>query len=234
MIGKLIEKVISNRIQLHVASNNFIYHSQLGGLKFKSITNAGVALIYFIHTGWVKNLSTSTSTFDISQLFSSLNHYLFSLILKTAGLESSVIQFFSSYLVNRKTQYIWNNFSSHFANVNISVDQGSTLSSILLALYLASFLYILEKHLKNLNLQISLLSFIDDGLFITQSKSFETSNAHLFYSYNVALNLLTKFSLQVEHSKTEVFYFSRVHGIFNPPPLNLSPLGSPILSPKIS
>ena len=131
-------------------------------------------------------------------------------------------------------QYVWNNFSSHFADVNIGVGQGSTLSSILLALYLASFFYILEKHLKNLNLQISLLSFIDDGLFIIQSKSFETSNAHLFCSYNAALNLLTKFGLQVEHSKTEVFHFSRVHSTFNPPPLNLSPLSSPILSPKIS
>jgi len=131
-------------------------------------------------------------------------------------------------------QYIWNNFSSHFVDVNVSVGQGSALSPILLALYLAHFLHILEKHLKNLNLQISLLSFVNDGLLITQSKSFESSNAYIFCSYNVALNLLTKFSFHIEHSKTEVFHFSRVHDVFSPPPLNLSPLGSPILSPKIS
>ena len=91
-----------------------------------------------------------------------------------------------------------------------------------LALYLAPFLHILEKWLKSFNLQTSLLSFVDDGLLITQSKSFETSNAHLFYSYNV------------EHSKTEVFHFSRAYGTFNFPLLDLSPLGSPILSPKSS
>ena len=71
-------------------------------------------------------------------------------------------------------------------------------------------------------------------MIITQSKSFETSNAYLFCSYNIALNLLTKFRLQVKHSKTEVFHFSRVYGAFNPPLLDLSPLGSPILSPKSS
>jgi len=103
-----------------------------------------------------------------------------------------------------------------------------------LALYLVPFLYILEKQLKSFNLQTSLLSFIDNGLLITQSKSFKTSNAHLFCSYNIALNLLTKFGLQVKHSKIEVFYFSRVHGIFNPSPLNLSPPDGPILSPKSS
>jgi len=114
----------------------------------------------------------------------------------------------------------------------MGVGQGLALSPILLALYLAPFLYILEKHLKNLDLKISILSFVDDSLLIIQSKSFQTSNACLFCSYNVAFNLLSKFDLLVKHSKTEVFHFSRLQGVFSPPPLDLSPLGSPILYPK--
>ena len=234
MLGKLIEKVISDRLQLHMVSNNFIHHSQLGGLKFKSTTNAGVALIHFIYTGWVRNLLASTLTFNISQFFPSLNHYLLCLILKKTSLDSNIIWFFSSYLVNRKTQYAWNNFISHFVNINVGVGQGSALSPILSALYLVPFLHILEKHLKNLDLQISLLSFVDDSLLITQSKSFVTSNAHLFCSYNIAFNLLTKFGLYIEQLKTEVFHFSRVYSTFNSPLLNLSPLGDPTLSPKPS
>jgi len=65
-----------------------------------------------------------------------------------------------------------------------------------------------------------------------QSKSFQISNAHLFSSYNVAFNLLSKFGLLVEHSKTEIFHFSRSHGILNTPLLDLSTIGSPILHPK--
>jgi len=45
-------------------------------------------------------------------------------------------------------------------------------------------------------------------------------------------NLLDKFGLVAEQSKTEVFHFSRMHSPFNPPPLNLSLLGGPIFSPK--
>jgi len=52
-----------------VDTNDFIYPSQLGGLKFKSMTDAGIALIYIIRTGWVKNLLTSTLAFDIAQFF---------------------------------------------------------------------------------------------------------------------------------------------------------------------
>ena len=47
-------------------------------------------------------------------------------------------------------------------------------------------------------------------------------------------NLLDKFGLIVEHSKTEVFHFYRLHSPFNPFPLNLLLLGGPILSPKNS
>jgi len=50
-LGKLIEKVVSNRMQFHVIANNFIHQSQLGGLKFKSTTNAGIMLTHFIHMG---------------------------------------------------------------------------------------------------------------------------------------------------------------------------------------
>jgi len=73
-VGKLIEKVIGERLQFNTVLNDFIYPSQLGGLKFKSTTNAEVTLTYTIQAGWVKNLSTSTLAFDITQFFPLLNH----------------------------------------------------------------------------------------------------------------------------------------------------------------
>jgi len=88
--------------------------------------------------------------------------------------------------------------------------------------------------LKNIKIPVSIISFVDDGLFISQDKVFDVSNSWLFCSYNIMTNLLDKFGLIVEHSKTEVFHFSRSHGPFNPPPLDLSPLGRLILSPKNS
>ena len=233
-MGKLIKKFISNRLQFHMIANNFIYHSQLGGLKLKSTTDAGITLTHFIYMRWIKYISTSILVFNIVQFFPSLNHHLLSLILKKASVNSHIVRFFSNYLVNRRTQYVWNNFSSHFVDINMGVGQGLALSPILSTLYLAFFLHILENYLKNLNLQVSLLSFVDDGLLITQSKSFETSNSRFYYSYNVAFNLPTKFNFLVEYTKTEVFYFSRSQEFFNPPPLDLSSISGPILSPKDS
>ena len=233
-LGKLIEKVIAKRLQFHVIRNNFIHPSQLGGIKFKSTTNAGIVLMHIIQSGWVKNKTTSTLAFDIVQFFPFLNHHLLTLTLEKVGLDPKVISFFVDYLVRRKTNYVWNDLSSPMYEVNVGVGQGSALSPILSALYLSPFLYILENRLKILNIPVLLISFIDDGLIIAQNKSIDILNSHLFCSYNVLSSLLAKFGLIIKHSKTETFHFNRSHRTFNPLPLDLSSIGGPILYSKNS
>jgi len=140
-----------------------------------------------------------------------------------------VSNFFKNYLVERKTQYCWNNFISPSFNINIGVGQGSALSPILSALYLSSVFHSLEKNLK---IPISLISFVDDELFVSQNKSILHSNVNLFCSYNIMSSLVSKFGLIIEHGKTDVFHFFRAHGAFNLPPFNLSSIGGPLLLPK--
>ena len=120
-VDKLIEKFIRERLQFATAANDFIYPIQLSSLKFKSTIDVGIALIYIIQTGWVKNLLTSTLTFDIAQFFPLLNHCLLTLIMKKAGFDNCIVSFFANYLVDRKTNYFWNNFMSPIFNINIGV-----------------------------------------------------------------------------------------------------------------
>jgi len=127
-------------------------------------------------------------------------------------LDCKVSNFFKNYLVERKTQYCWNDFISPAFNINVGVGQGSVLSPICSALYLSLVFHSLEKHLKNLKIPISLISFVDNGLFVSQNKSILHSNANLFYSYNIISSLLSKFGLIIKHSKTDVFHFSKAHG----------------------
>jgi len=156
------------------------------------------------------------------------------LFLTKAGLDPKVTSFFEDFLVKRKTNYTWNEFSSPTFEVNVGVGQVSALSLILSALYLSPLLYILEKHLKTINIPVSLLSFVDDSLLISQNKSINILNSQLFCSYNILSSLLDKFGFNIEYSKTELFHFNRSHRTFNPPPLNLLPLEGPVLYPKNS
>ena len=232
MIGKLFEKIIGEHLQFYTISNSFIYHSQLGGFKQRSTIDAGVVLTHIIHSGWVKNLITSTLAFNIAQFFPFLNHQLFPLILDKAGLDQKVFNFFKNYLVGRKTSYCQNDFISSSFDINVGVGQGSALSPIFSALYFSPVFYSLEKCLKILKIPISMIYFVDDGLFISQNKSISHSNANIFCSYNIILSLLLKFSLIIKHGKTDVFHFSRSHRVFDPPSLNLSLIRGLLLLPK--
>jgi len=116
--------------------------------------------------------------------------------------------------------------------VDIGVDQGSSLSSILSALYIALVLHILEKHLKILKIPVFILSFVNDSLFVAQSKSLTILNSSLFCSYNITSFILERFRLIMEHGKIEVFHFSRLHSLFNPSLFDLFILGGPVLQPK--
>ena len=110
-----------------------------------------------------------------------------------------------------------------------SVRYQLSLSSILSVLYLSLILHIFEKRSKNLKIPISILSFVNDGLFVTQNKSLIVSNSYFLYSYHIISSLFKQFRLILEHRKIKVFHFSRLHGVFDPPPLDLTLLEGPIL-----
>ena len=169
-IGKLFKKMIGEHLQFHMILNNFIHPSQLKGLKQRSILDIGIILTHIIRSEWFKNLTTSTLVFDITQFFPSLNHQLLSLILDKVGLNHKILTFFKNYLVGRKTKYLWNDFISSSFNVNVDVGQGSALSLIISALYLSPVFLSLKNHLKILKILISIISFVNDGNFISRNK----------------------------------------------------------------
>jgi len=55
-------------------------------------------------------------------------------------------------------------------SVDVGDGQGSALSPILSALFIALIFHIFEKRIKNLNILASFLSFVYNELFISQEK----------------------------------------------------------------
>ena len=104
---------------------------------------------------------TISNTFDIAQFFPSLNHAMLLAILPKQGFSSFVGRFFASYLVDRFTSYLWGSFRSGPRQADVGVGQGSALSPILSALYIAPVMKLY--HMPAVALKTSLLSYVDDG-----------------------------------------------------------------------
>jgi len=216
-----------------MTANSFLDPNQLGGIRQHSTTNTGLYLTHIIHAGWLKQCYTSVIAFDIAQFFLSFNHSFLAKCLGKASLNPNIINFFDSYHTNCTSTYTWNGFSLPSFNTNIGVGQGSTLSPIISAIYMAPIIKTFKKRIKNLEEKIpsDTLSFVDDGFLISQEKSYELSSTFLLCSYNIMSKILLDTGLVIEHSKLEVFHFTRSQ---HPPnhPLDLSSVDGPLLIPK--
>ena len=131
------------------------------------------------------------------------------------------------------TFYLWNSFLSPLFDTNVGVGQGSALSPILSAIYLLPIIKTFKKRIKSLkeNIPTDILSFVNNGLLISQEKSYSLSFSYLLCSYNIMSKILLDTGLVIEHSKTELFHFTRAWHPPNPS-IDLFSIGGPIISPK--
>ncbi|PPQ94125.1 hypothetical protein CVT25_007934, partial [Psilocybe cyanescens] len=125
-VGKLIEKMLSNRIQFDSIASDVFHPNQIGGIHQQFTENAGLILTHMVHTGWAKRFKTSIIAFDVAQFFLSLNHEVLMAILQKLGFSDNVVKFFSHYLAD------------------VGVGQGGALSLVLSALYLTLIMRLFE------------------------------------------------------------------------------------------
>jgi len=152
-------------------------------------------------------------------------------ILRHFGFADCIVDFFSDYLVGRFTQYSWNSFLSGACDTDVGMEQGSVLSPILSALYIAPLIRIFEHRAQAFHLNTCILLFVDDSLLISQGKMYNITLPELYSSYSIVTDLMVMFGLVMEHDKSEIFHFSRAYNNLNPE-LDLSAISAPTLKPK--
>jgi hypothetical protein len=91
----------------------------------------------------------------------------------------------------------------------VGVGQESALSPVLSALYIALVMHGFQAHPSFMGCNI--LSYMNDGTIITQSKSLLSNLEPLKKAYWVVNDLLRSFSLVLEYDKSEISHFTRAH-----------------------
>ena len=138
---------------------------------------------------------------DLSKAFDTVDHKILLEKLEIYGLRGNVLDWFSSYLANRKQYVSHNNINSKPLSIRCGVPQGSILGPLLFLLYindLCNISHLLQKKL-----------FADDtNLFYSHKSSIE-----LFQNMNMELEKLVlwfrlnKLSLNID--KTNYIIFSK-------------------------
>ncbi|KAF8644773.1 hypothetical protein AX14_009354, partial [Amanita brunnescens Koide BX004] len=111
-VGKLLTKIIANRMQFDAAAHGLLHLGQCGGIRKHATIDAGVVLASFVTNAKEAGLHSTACTFDISQFFPSLDHRVTALILTRLGFDLKLVALLGSYFRDRTTFYRWDSATS--------------------------------------------------------------------------------------------------------------------------
>jgi hypothetical protein len=114
--------------------------------------------------------------------------------------------FLHLYLVGRHTMYKWDSFTSDPFVADVGVGQGLAMSPVLSALYLT--LIMRHFHASDISHKVDLMSYVDDGTIIAQSRRVEDNLPLLKEVYRWLFRAFESLGLVLEHDKSEVFLAS--------------------------
>ena len=135
-ISKILEKCVFNQLYSYFENNKLFYKSQYGFRKSHSTESACLELVHKL-TAQLENNETPFCIFiDLSKAFDTLDHSILLQKLKFYGLDEISINWFKSYLSERKQFVEIDGISSDIQTINTGVPQGSTLGPLLFIIYM--------------------------------------------------------------------------------------------------
>ncbi|KAF8663973.1 hypothetical protein AX14_006800 [Amanita brunnescens Koide BX004] len=205
-LGKLLTKILANRLQHDAAEHGILHRDQFGGVQGHSTIDAGLVLTDFISEHRERGWHASACAIDVAQFFPSLSHAVMGQILKRLGFSPVIVTLIESYFKDRVTMYKWDNALSKKYDFSLGTPQGDCLSPILSALYISvAIRKVFPETMPPSTTRC--LFYVDDGVIITASPSLQTNVAVLRIYLLLLLQALSDIGLQVEASKTELIHF---------------------------
>ena len=146
-MGKVVERLVLSRLNIHIDLNNL---SEIHQSAYKQKHSTETALIK-VQSDISRYLDKSKAVLlvllDLSAAFDTINHMRLTHTLKVHfGVDGRALEWFDSYLRGRTQRVTISNLSSLPSNVVNGVPQGSVLGPVLFATYTSPLQAIIESH----------------------------------------------------------------------------------------
>lgn len=161
VLSKIMEKAVHNQLSEYLESNNLLSEKQFGYRKKRSTELAKALLLDDIRKAADKGKITGAIFIDLSKAFDTLGHATLLAKLKQYGVSNVTLQWFESYLFDRKQIVGFDDELSDPYPVLCGVPQGSILGPLLFLILFNDFPDILKK--------ADVVEFADDTVIYVSS-----------------------------------------------------------------
>ena len=168
-ISKIFEKVMYNRVLDFLEKYKILYELQFGFRKSHSTHMALMLLLNKLTDALEQGRCAIGIFLDFSKAFDTVNHEILLSKLDHYGIRGNALEWFRSYLFDRKQFVTYNKCKSSMNSVNCGVPQGSILGPLLFLIYVNDIANVCE-------LSFSLLFADDTNVFNTGDKYKEISD----------------------------------------------------------
>ena len=164
IFDKTMENIMHERLYKFLELNNILYNKQFGFRKNNSTIDALIKITDKIRESVDKGKYGCGIFIDLRKAFDTVNHNILLLKMEHYGVRGPSLQWFRSYLSERKHVYI-NGECSELKQISCGVPQGSVLGPLLFLIYI--------NDLPNISKKFDLYLFADDTNIYYEDKSLE-------------------------------------------------------------
>lgn len=135
ILSKLLEKIVAHRLTSFWEKHHFLYKKQFG---FRSNCGVNIAMVELISKiqNDIDDSNIQIGVFlDLSKAFDTVDHDILVKKLISAGVRGVALEWFKSYLCNRKQFVQMGNDRSGLLDVKCGIAQGSALGPLLFLLF---------------------------------------------------------------------------------------------------
>ena len=207
-LSKILEKAVLHQLSSHLAANHLLTPHQSAYRTGHSTETAILSILDNILTSLDDNKISALLLLDLSAAFDTIDHeILLHRLQHTFGIQGTSLNWFQSYLSERKQFVSANDYRSLETSLLFGVPQGSVLGPVLFIMYTTPLSDVIGEH------SVSHEMFADDTQLLNSSPPDDCSEL-LFTLQSCTSDVDTWMStnkLKLNCDKTEAILFSKHH-----------------------
>ena len=198
IVSKILERSVYSQLSKFLDSNNLLFEYQSGFRSKFSTDTCLIHLLDYIKGNSAKGLFTGMIMLDLQKAFDTVDHDILCDKLKVMGVES--VNWFRSYLSDRKQFVCINEVSSKSGHVSCGVPQGSILGPLLFLIYVNDMSMSIDNDCK-------LILYADDSAILFPHKNPDVISNKLGKVLESCSSWLVDNKLSLHLGKTECMLF---------------------------